>query len=93
MKPPSTSTLSMAKLKKCSAWLAAHGIDACPLCRAKRLVVRDVVTARVMDVETSTPQAHGMLFAAVECGNCLHVLLFDAVKIGLVGKGDPGPAQ
>jgi hypothetical protein len=82
-----TSILSPAKQKKLTDWLAASGIKVCPLCGYKSLNVRDVVSAPVFDTETQSPQRHALLLAAVECGRCLHIMLFDAVKIGLLGRG------
>ena len=78
--------LSPAKVKKCKEWLAAHNIHACPLCSSKPLSVRDVICAPVVETETQTPQKHNVHVLAVECDRCLHVLFFDAVKLGLMGK-------
>jgi hypothetical protein len=80
------SILSPIKKRKCSNWLAAHGVHVCPLCQHKVLKVRDVVVAPVVDADTTTQVAHGLHMVVVECTRCLHLLFFDAAKIGLLGK-------
>jgi hypothetical protein len=80
--------LSSAKMKKCTNWLAAHGVRSCPLCGHGTLNVRDVVFVPVVETETQAPQGHGLSMVVIECARCVHLLMFDAVKIGLMGKGD-----
>ena len=52
------------------------------------LTVRDLVAVPVVEAETQTQKGHIINMVVVECNVCLHLLLFDAVRIGLMGKGD-----
>jgi hypothetical protein len=79
--------LNPAKQKKLTDWLATNGIKCCPLCGYGTLHARSVVSAPTFDVVTQSLERHALLLAAVECGRCLHILLFDAVKVGLMGPG------
>ena len=85
MKKP---TISPAKAAKCAQWLAAQGVRGCPLCGGAALSAADVVAAPVMDPVTQMAQRQVMPVVAVECGRCLHVMFFNAVKMGLMGKDD-----
>ncbi|APR75369.1 Hypothetical protein A7982_00715 [Minicystis rosea] len=80
--------LNAAKQKKCAEWLASNGITACAACRAEGFEIRDVVLAPVYDSEAQVPAAHGLPMLAVECRRCLHVMLFDAIRMGLMGRGE-----
>jgi hypothetical protein len=80
------SRLTPAKQKKLLDWLATVGIRRCPLCSYPTLIARSVVSTPTFDAVRQTPEQHLLLLAAVECDRCLHVMFFDAVKVGLMGQ-------
>lgn len=82
------SVISPERAQKCMQALASRGINACRLCGAAALRVEDVVAPTVVDPVSQMAQRSVMPVVAVECGHCLNVMYFDAVRMGLMGKGD-----
>lgn len=79
--------LDAAQQQKVSQWMNSKGVLGCPACSGVQLTVNEMISGAMVDAK-GNQQIGGQHTPMVQvvCNNCMYVMLFAAVPIGLIGS-------
>jgi hypothetical protein len=76
--------LDATQTKKLESWLSQNAIKGCPMCGGKAITAGDVIAAPQMTPTGMSLGGQSIPMVQLVCDRCAYVMLFSAVRTGLM---------